>query len=104
MILFGLLTILFMPQKVEGASIAPSIVCVPIVYVLDGGTNSIKNLEKLRKEEVILHQPYKNGYCFDGWYLDPSYKSEVKSILGEKMQFALSLRSGFQELIITKMF
>lgn len=85
LILFGLLTILFMPQKVEGASIAPSIVCVPIVYVLDGGTNSIKNPREIEeKEEVILHQPYKNGYCFDGWYLDPSYKSEVKSILGEK--------------------
>ncbi len=40
-----------------------------ITYVLDGGTNSIDNKDTyIANEVVILHDPTKEGYIFEGWY------------------------------------
>lgn len=59
--------------------------CYPITisYELDGGNNSEKNPSYFKKgvSELSLYEPEKDGYTFDGWYLNSEYEgSPVTSL------------------------
>ncbi len=53
-----------------------------VMYILNGGENSIKNKEVYYKEElpVTLDVPKREGYNFAGWYTDSSYTKKVTEI------------------------
>lgn len=53
-----------------------------LIYELDGGENHIDNPDSITIEDqdVLLSDPIKEGYRFEGWYLDELYEVEVSSI------------------------
>ena len=53
-----------------------------INYVLDGGTNAESNPDGYYegKTEVILADPEKEGYTFEGWYSDAEFTTQITSI------------------------
>ena len=52
-----------------------------ISYVLNGGTNNLKNPSSYTKSSTItLKNPTRKGYNFDGWYSDSKFKNKVTSI------------------------
>ena len=53
-----------------------------IIYVLNGGTNAESNPDSYYegKTEVILADPEKEGYTFEGWYSDAEFTTRVTSI------------------------
>lgn len=46
-----------------------------IEYELNGGTNNSENPDQYQKT-VYLKEPTKEGYSFDGWYLDDKFETE----------------------------
>ncbi len=56
-----------------------------ISYSLDGGNNVSTNPNKytIETESIVLGNPNKKGYSFDGWYLDPSYNGERQTSLNK---------------------
>lgn len=48
-----------------------------IYYCLNGGTNSIKNPEYISEKLGYIYMPYRYGYRFLGWYLDPDFQKRV---------------------------
>ncbi len=56
--------------------------CMHIVYCMNGGINHKDNLQILEFEDrtLYLKDPYKCGFYFDGWYLDPYYQRLVSKI------------------------
>ena len=56
------------------------IVSYTIKYELDGGINSPLNPTTYTvKDNVIFENPTKEGYTFDGWYLDGNYQTPITS-------------------------
>lgn len=54
-----------------------------ITYHLDGGTNAVKNPDVYTAEDIIeLKDATKDGYTFDGWYLDASKTNKITEISG----------------------
>ena len=54
---------------------------IVINYVLNGGINNSNNPSLLTTgQEVLLHDPSKAGYSFDGWYTDSSFNNRIDSI------------------------
>ena len=53
-----------------------------ISYELNGGTNNKNNPNSYNVEdlEILLYEPIKNGYQFDGWYLDDTFKTQISAI------------------------
>ena len=52
-----------------------------ITYVMDGGTNNQDNpLEYIAGTETVLLDPYREGYIFEGWYLDSTFTTKISSI------------------------
>ncbi|MDE7130743.1 MAG: InlB B-repeat-containing protein [Lachnospiraceae bacterium] len=53
-----------------------------ITYKLDGGTNSGYNPSTytVETETIVLKDPYKTNYIFDGWYKDAEFKEQVTQI------------------------
>jgi len=53
-----------------------------ITYVLDGGTNNRENPSSYTSDmdTIVLKEPVKSGYTFDGWYTDAAYTTKVTSI------------------------
>ena len=52
-----------------------------ITYHLDGGTNALKNPDVYTSEDVIsLQSATKNGYTFDGWFLDQGKTIQITEI------------------------
>jgi len=53
-----------------------------ILYDTFGGANNLLNVEKFEREdaEIYLHKPYRNGYLFEGWYLDRYYTKPIVRI------------------------
>ena len=48
----------------------------PIIYVLNGGTNSPANPSTYTIEDNIVLEPAtRDGYVFEGWYTDPGFAS-----------------------------
>ena len=56
------------------------IISYTIKYELDGGINSPFNPTTYTvKDNVIFENPTKEGYTFDGWYLDGNYQTPITS-------------------------
>lgn len=55
---------------------------IHIFYCLNGGVNALRNQSVLPKSSAAFHpvQPYRYGYRFLGWYLEPSYITKVTDI------------------------
>ena len=52
-----------------------------ITYVMDGGTNNQENpSEYIAGTETVLLDPYREGYIFEGWYLDSTFTTKISSI------------------------
>lgn len=53
-----------------------------ITYNLNGGDNDASNPTSYTIEsgEITLLDPSRNGYTFEGWYMDPEFKTEIESI------------------------
>ena len=52
-----------------------------INYVLNGGKNNQDNPEQYcETDEIVLQAPTRNGYIFDGWYLDAEFTQEATGI------------------------
>lgn len=53
-----------------------------IKYNLNGGTNNKKNpaLYYVTSAKIILSNPSKRGYIFDGWYTDAKFKNRITTI------------------------
>lgn len=52
-----------------------------IIYELDGGTNSRNNpSEYVITTDFVLESPTKDGYDFQGWYTDSSFKNRITRI------------------------
>jgi uncharacterized repeat protein (TIGR02543 family) len=53
-----------------------------ITYKLNGGVNSIANPDNytIESELIILEDPYKEGYTFNGWYTDSEYTIPIYEI------------------------
>jgi len=53
-----------------------------INYNLDNGTNSVLNPVKYTVEDakIVLEDPVKAGYLFEGWYIDSGFISEITTI------------------------
>lgn len=51
-------------------------------YVLNGGENSSSNpvAYKCSKGTVTLKSPTRKGYTFNGWYLEPTFDTKVKTL------------------------
>ncbi len=56
---------------------------VRITYVLDGGENNELNPEVYFIDDTMeLFDPYREGYVFGGWYLDPGFNDLVDCLEG----------------------
>ena len=53
-----------------------------INYNLDGGCNSEKNISTytIEEDDFVLYEASKEGYTFDGWYTDQTFKNSIKTI------------------------
>lgn len=53
-----------------------------ITYVLNGGVNHKGNPESFREndDKIVLKEPSRKGYQFQGWYLDKKFKSPCDEI------------------------
>lgn len=55
-----------------------------ITYVLRGGTNDSANPSEYTEDDtcIILQEPVREGYQFEGWYSDVAYTARVTEIYG----------------------
>lgn len=61
-----------------------------INYVLDGGENDTRNIYGYEVGDVFTFYPAtKEGYSFDGWYLEPDFKTQVIDLTGRTGDFTL---------------
>lgn len=53
-----------------------------ITYHLDGGENNSENPASYRSssETIVLKDPFKEGYLFDGWYKDSKFTEKITQI------------------------
>lgn len=53
-----------------------------INYVLDGGVNNEANPETytIKDTSIYLYEPNREGYTFDGWYLEDTFETEITEI------------------------
>lgn len=52
-----------------------------ITYVLNGGTNNIDNPSFYYiTESIVLKEPTKEGFYFDGWYKDKTFTEKIEKI------------------------
>ena len=63
-----------------------------ITYVLDGGTNNVRNVNTYNYEDTVtLYDPTRTGYVFDGWYSNSAMTTRVtswKNAYGNKTVYA----------------
>ena len=74
-----------------------------ITYVLNDGTNNSANLDEYTIENgvIVLYEPTRTGYTFDGWYLDSNFtgnkiESFVATELIEKTFYAKWAANEYQ--------
>lgn len=51
-----------------------------IQYILNGGVNNDANPDRFEGKEIVLADPQRRGYEFQGWYQEPTYNNQVVSI------------------------
>lgn len=52
-----------------------------ITYIMDDGTNNELNSEIFTVEtEMLLENPFKSYYSFEGWYLDEDFETEILAV------------------------
>ena len=69
-----------------------------IIYVLDGGTNSLANpSEYTEGTEVVLKNPTKSGYIFAGWYNNASFTGSKVSIISATSKTDITLYARWEE-------
>lgn len=51
-----------------------------IHYILNGGINNESNPDKFEGKEIVLENPQRRGYEFEGWYQESTYNNKVVSI------------------------
>lgn len=80
-------TVLFRPVEYE------------ITYVLDGGENAPDNPSSYTVEtgEIVLHEPYKEGHCFVGWFFDGEYTEYAAYIYSYDYLRPLTLYAKFEK-------
>lgn len=55
-----------------------------IFYVMNGGVNAKKNpsyIDGAKQDKFWVHTPYRCGYRFQGWYLEPRFYTRVRQIV-----------------------
>lgn len=68
-----------------------------ITYNLDGGQNLTEAITKYVQGTVVeLPIPTKEGYAFEGWYLDKDFKSDKLLRINEEMSGDITLYAGVQ--------
>ena len=58
-----------------------------VTYVLNGGTNSILNPDRITTKTPLpmeLYSPYKAGYNFSGWYSDAACQQRVEQLTEQR--------------------
>ncbi len=61
-----------------------------ITYNLNGGTNQTSNPAVFNSEAVVLKNPVRSQYIFEGWYTDSAYKNKITQIpAGAKQNYVL---------------
>lgn len=46
----------------------------------NGGINNESNPDKFEGKEIVLENPQRRGYEFEGWYQESTYNNKVVSI------------------------
>ena len=60
-----------------------NLITYSITYHLFGGVNSIKNPSEYTIEDSLnLNQASKDGYSFEGWFIDSNYDTKITNLLG----------------------
>lgn len=64
-----------------------------IFYMTDGGENPKENIDKAPKylsenvmTDFVLREPVKEGYIFEGWYLEPNFSGERVEKIDSKIK------------------
>jgi uncharacterized repeat protein (TIGR02543 family) len=71
-----LLTVTF--GLIVSTNVAASNTIYQVVYELDGGTNNPNNPESYTENETFYFaEPFKEGYIFEGWYLESTFDTKV---------------------------
>lgn len=66
-----------------------------ITYVLNDGVNDVRNIGGyLDGESFEFYPATKPGYAFDGWYLDETFKTEIKDVKGHTGDLTLYANWG----------
>ena len=72
-----------------------------ITYVLNGGVNHKENPESFRENDdtIVLKEPSRKGYQFQGWYLDKNFKDPCDEIVsGTKEDITVYAKWGKDNL------
>ncbi len=102
--------IVYIPQGTKGDTIIYAkweLDTFEIQYVLEGGTNNISNPVHytIESNEIILVNPYKEGYIFQGWFANEGYTEKISSIpqgsTGDKVIYAKWLKLFKIRFLIT---
>ena len=73
-----------------------------IDYYLDGGTNSKNNPNSINSDEtLVLSNPTKAGYSFDGWYSDPNFENKVEVLSNVTKNIELYAKFTLERYTIT---
>ena len=73
----------------------------PINYELNGGTNNELNpAEYTIESKVIFRKPIKEGYCFEGFYMEPEFENQVTEL--ENTYGEVTLYAKWEYTPITK--
>lgn len=73
---------------------------VTVKYELDGGTNNPENPLALGEENVVLKQPTKAGYTFEGWYTDAKYTNKITELSVESTSNYI-LYAKWEKIMVT---
>lgn len=69
-----------------------------ISYELNGGINNENNPDIYHKnDEITLYTPIKDGFVFNGWYLEPSLETKVENI-DTTVPYDITLYAGYSQV------
>ena len=71
-----------------------------VSYNLDGGILENKINEFSKKDSFELEEPYKEGYIFEGWYLDFNYSGEKITEVNGSIKKDITLYAKWTKVIV----